>query len=322
MRSYYTNIQKAIIKIIIHGEKYMTVWAKLQSWIGAAASGTNLDNEFNNIYTGLNESQNGSRPSGYNDVRLTYSTDQLTVKGETKANGVNVDLNSTITVSGATGWRYVVTTTGGVVSVETIPGAEITANTTVYSPTPVFNNTLNGYYSTVNTTRRIIGVLWYDSTTKILEVIAYKNGANKNDDYIRNDAAGSDIINTINQRLQLTSAMRYLRGNRIDFVDNGTGSTDAFGARITNLDNSPITISASVNTYSVSTPATAVVGIHKNGVLFIPAIVSCALVGSNESMNSNFTFTDKNSQSGDYYTFKAIDVTNMGIILVNLEATK
>ena len=95
---------------------------------------------------------------------------------------MNVDLNSTITVSGATGWRYVVTTTGGVVSVETIPGAEITADTIVYSPNPAFNNTLNGYYSSVNTTRRIIGIIWYNASTKILEAIPYSHGA-KNDDY-------------------------------------------------------------------------------------------------------------------------------------------
>lgn len=271
----------------------MTVWAKLRSWIGASASGLNLDNEFNNIYTGLNESQNGSRPSGYNDVRLTYSTDQLTVKGETKVNGVNVDLNSTITVSGATGWRFVVTTTGGVVSVETIPGGEITANTLVYTPTPVFNNTLNGYYSSVNTTRRIIGIIWYDATTKILEAICYGNGAIKNDDCWETNAAGV-TASAAGTRFQFTNAFDKMRGTNITCVDNGVAVSydDTEGFRITfNKDGE-----ASIGV--VLTMSSGSIDLHKNAVLYKTSILNAPAIDI-----ATYTTMTFNVAKGDYFTF-------------------
>jgi len=270
----------------------MTVWAKLQSWIGAAASGTDLDNEFNNIYTGLNESQNGSRPSGYNDVRLTYSTDQLTVKGETKVNGVNVDLNSTITVSGATGWRYVVTTTGGVVSVETIPGGEITADTIVYSPNPTFNNTLNGYYSSVNTTRRIIGIIWYDTSTKILEAIPYGHGAKKNDDYWETNDVGLDAT-SINTRLRFTGTWNKKRGQNIVCVDNGNTppDEDISGFRITFLNNGIANIGLMLE------GELAVIAMNKKGVPFKDRI------GNFQSAGGSYTNLELPVQKDDYFTF-------------------
>lgn len=271
----------------------MTVWAKLRSWIGAAASGTDLDNEFNNIYTGLNESQNGSRPSGYNDVRLTYSTDQLTVKGETKVNGVNVDLNSTITVSGASGWRYVVSTDGGVISVETIPGGEITANTLVYTPTPVFNNTLNGYYSSVNTTRRIIGIIWYDATTKILEAICYGNGAIKNDDCWETNAAGV-TASAAGTRFQFTNAFDKMRGTNITCVDNGVAVSydDTEGFRITfNKDGE-----ASIGV--VLTITSGSIDLHKNAVLYKTSILNAPAIDI-----ATYTTMTFNVAKGDYFTF-------------------
>ena len=270
----------------------MTVWAKLQSWIGAAASGTDLDNEFNNIYTGLNESQNGSRPSGYNDARLTYSTDQLTVKGETKVNGVNVDLNSTITVSGATGWRYVVTTTGGVVSVETIPGGEITADTIVYSPNPTFNNTLNGYYSSVNTTRRIIGIIWYDTSTKILEAIPYGHGAKKNDDYWETNDVGISAT-SINTRLQFTGTWDKSRGQNIVCVDNGGPvlANDDEGFRITFLNNGIANIGLMLE------GELAVIAMNKKGVPFKDRI------GNFQSAGGSYTNLELQVQKDDYFTF-------------------
>ena len=270
----------------------MTVWAKLQSWIGAAASGLNLDNEFNNIYLGLNESQNGSRPSGYNDVRLTYSTDQLTVKGETKVNGVNVDLNSTITVSGATGWRYVVTTTGGVVSVETIPGAEITANTFQYSPEPVFNTTYNGYYSTVNTTKRIIGILYYDATN-ITKVINYGNGTRKNDDYWETAQAGISAT-TSGTRLQFTGTWDKTWGTNIVCVDNGgyVSGNDNEGFRITFQKSGKGRIGVTCTQDGSGT------ALNKNGVTYKQYIFY-----SNSSSNNAFVSIDVDVSAGDYFTF-------------------
>ena len=43
----------------------MSIWTKLQSWLGAAASDVAIDNEFNNIYLGLNEAANGNLPSAF-----------------------------------------------------------------------------------------------------------------------------------------------------------------------------------------------------------------------------------------------------------------
>lgn len=270
----------------------MTVWTKLKSWIGAIASGTDLDNEFNNIYTGLNESQNGSRPSGYNDARLTFTTDQLTVKGETKVNGVNVDLNSTITVSGATGWRYVVTTTGGVVSVETIPGGEITADTIVYSPNPTFNNTLNGYYSSVNTTRRIIGIIWYDTSTKILEAIPYGHGAKKNDDYWETNDVGISAT-SINTRLRFTGAWDKKRGQNIVCVDNGdtTPDEDTSGFRITFLKNGTANIGLMLQ------GELTIIAMNKKGVPFKDRI------GNIISAGGFYTNLELQVQKDDYFTF-------------------
>ena len=211
----------------------MTVWAKLQSWLGASASDVAIDNEFNNIYLGLNEAANGSRPSGYNDVRFTSSTNQLTVKGETKAGLLNVDLNSTITVSGLAGWRYVVSTNGGVVSVESIPIAEIVADTIQYTPTPVFNSTLNGYYSTVNPTKRIIGVAYFD-WTNLTTIKPYGIGSKKNDDYWETTQAGISAT-AANTRLQFTGTWDKTWGTNIVCVDNGgyVVGDDNEGFRIT-----------------------------------------------------------------------------------------
>lgn len=240
----------------------MTVWAKLQSWLGASASDVAIDNEFNNIYLGLNEAANGNLPSGYNKVELTFTAASLTIKGETKVNGVNVDLNSTITVSGATGWRYVVTTTGGVVSVETIPGAEITANTLVYTPAPVFNNTLNGYYSSVNTTRRIIAIGYFDGTN-LVTVRPYGHGSKKNDDYWETNQVGVTAT-AAGTRLQFTGTWDKTWGTNIVCVDNGAAVLydDTEGFRITFLKSGKATISLTI------AGTGSAVSLHRNGALY------------------------------------------------------
>jgi len=299
----------------------MSIWAKLQSWIGAAANDVDLDNEFNNIYLGLNEAANGNLPSGYNKVELTFTGASLTIKGETKMSNLNVALDSTLTVTGAAGWRYIVTTNGGVMSVESIPGAEITANTQQYTPTPVFNTLANGYYSTVNTAKRIVGVCFFDATN-IKEVIEYGDGKNRNDDYWRNAADGTNVMSTINERLRFTDAMLYSRGSNINIVDNDYGITDSYGVRVTNLQTSEIKISGSIRFTSSSTTATGGVSVNKNGQLFIPNLSSCYLNGTNAFVTDSFSFTDKNSQAGDYYTFFVNTVSFIGVNLTNIEVTK
>lgn len=298
----------------------MTVWAKLQSWLGASASDVAIDNEFNNIYLGLNEAANGNLPSGYNKVGLTFTGASLTIKGETKIGNTNVPLDSALTVSGAAGWRYIVTTNGGVMSVESIPPAEITADTQVYTPTPVFNVVNNGYYSTVNTARRIVGVCYFDTTIK--EVIAYGDGKKRNDDYWRNAVGGTSVLFTAGERLQFTDAMLYSRGSNITIVDNGYGSTDAYGCKITNLENSEIKIVGSIQVTSAAASAVGVVSLYKKGQVFIYDLASAYMAGFNSNVNIPFSITDKHSQANDYYTFVVALSSNAGMSLINIEVTK
>ena len=205
----------------------------------------------------------GSYPDGYNDVRLTFSTNQLTVKGATKVVGINVNLSSTITVSGiVAGWRYVVSTSAGVITAETIPVAEIIDDTTEYTPSPVFNTTYNGYYSTVNTTKRIIGILYYDATN-ITEVINYGNGTRKNDSIWETNDVGINAT-AAGTRLQFTGTWDKQRGDLITCVDNGAAISynDTEGFRITfNKDcNADIGI--------VLTMSSGSINMHKNAALY------------------------------------------------------
>lgn len=235
----------------------------------------------------------GSFPDGYNDVRFTYSTDQLTVKGVTKVNGINLTLNSTITVSGSTGWRYVVSTSAGVVSVETIPGAEITADTSVYSPAPVFNETLKGYYSSVNTTRRIIGIIFYNSTTKILEAIPYGNGTRKNDDIWETNDNGI-VATAAETRLQFTGTWTKKRGTNINCVDNGAAVVydDTEGFRITfNKDGE-----ASIGVVLIMSSGS--IDLHKKGALFKENILNAVAIDIATYATMTFDVA-----KGDYFTF-------------------
>ena len=297
----------------------MTVWAKLQSWLGASASDVAIDNEFNNIYLGLNEAANGNLPSGYNKVDLTFTGASLTIKGETKMVNTNVPLDSTLTVSGAAGWRYIVTTNGGVMSVESIPPAEITADTQVYTPTPVFNSSANGYYSTVNTARRIIGICYFDATN-IKEVIAYGIGKTRNDDFWLG-TLGHDALSGIATRLQFTTAFSKSCGSNIALVDNGAGADDTFGLRVTSLKQQKLNIFGTVLMAGAGGTSSDV-SIHKNGVLYIADIAQYNNNNVNTiSVSYSINFTDPLSQVGDYYTFV---ITTGGLVnttLTNIGAT-
>ena len=278
----------------------MTVWTELQSWIGAAASDVALDNEFKNIYLGLNEAANGNLPSGYNRVELTFTGASLTIKGETKMSALNVPLDSTLTVTGAAGWRYIVTTNGGVMSVESIPGAEITADTQVYTPTPVFNSSANGYYSTVNTARRIVGICYFDATN-IKEVIAYGTGKNKRDGYLYGYSQTNPSANVLDDRLQYTGTIFKSRGN-ITLVDNGAGTSPSSGMRIINNISTPITVFGSIQLSALTGGAINIV-LHKNGTEVVYSDIASHnnLVGSTTIEKINFTYTDNYSSSGDFY---------------------
>ena len=298
----------------------MTVWAKLQSWLGASASDVAIDNEFNNIYLGLNEAANGNLPSGYNKVGLTFTGASLTIKGETKMGNTNVPLDSALTVSGLAGWRYIVTTNGGVISVESIPPAEITADTQVYTPTPVFNSSANGYYSTVNTARRIIGICYFDATN-IKEVIAYGIGKTRNDDFWLG-TGGTDVTSAVNTRLQFTAAFAKSCGSNIAMVDNGAGSDDTYGLRVTSLKQQKLNVKGCILFTAAPSVGSAAISVNKNGAMYLTDIAQISNANAaNISMSTWFDFTDPLAQKDDYYTFVVTAGGTSNIYLTNIGAT-
>lgn len=236
----------------------------------------------------------------YNKIELSYSSANLTYSGSTSVNGINVNLlSATIGVTGSAGWRYVVCTDLGVVSIETIPVAEIVSNVIRYSPNPVFNNTYQGYYSTLNTSKRIIGILYFDATN-ITKVIAYGNGSNKNDDFWYWGSSG--VINSTNDgRLQLTVAPVHQLGTNITCVDNGSGTTDASGFRITANKSGYLKINIPFVTQSNATSNVAIL-CNKNGVYY-----KLVADSNNQNAASFQTATMFSSEAlvelGDYFTF-------------------
>lgn len=280
----------------------MTVWAKLQSWLGASASDVAIDNEFNNIYLGLNEAANGNLPSGYNKVELTFTAASLTIKGETKIGNTNVPLDSTLTVSGAAGWRYIVTTNGGVMSVESIPPAEITADTQVYTPTPVFNTTANGYYSTVNTARRIVGICYFDATN-ILETIPYGNGSKKNDDIWLSGYSGSQVALTVPMRMQFTTPFELTRGDAITIVDNAAGSASGNGVNISTSKNGLLSLLFSFAYDNLTVAGSFIVTLLKNDAeYFLIAGDATLIAGDQRNGSVNTTIPDIPVNAGDFFS--------------------
>lgn len=280
----------------------MTVWAKLQSWLGASASDVAIDNEFNNIYLGLNEAANGNLPSGYNKVELTFTAASLTIKGETKIGNTNVPLDSTLTVSGAAGWRYIVTTNGGVMSVESIPPAEITADTKVYTPTPVFNTTANGYYSTVNTARRIVGICYFDATN-ILETIPYGNGSKKNDDIWLSGYGGSQVALIVPMRMQYTAPFGLTRGDAITIVDNAAGSASGNGVNISTSKNGLLSLLFTFAYDNLTFAGSFIVKLLKNDVeYFLIAGDATLIAGDQRNGVVNTTIPDIPVNAGDFFS--------------------
>lgn len=292
----------------------MTVWAKLQSWLGASASDVAIDNEFNNIYLGLNEAANGNLPSGYNKVELTFTAASLTIKGETKIGNTNVPLDSTLTVSGLAGWRYIVTTNGGVMSVESIPPAEIVADTQVYTPKPVFNASANGYYSTVNTSRRIVGICYFDATN-IKEVISYGSGKKKNDDYYYSPNSG-DSVNTANGRLQFTASFTKTMGTNIAVIDNGSGTTDSEGFRITAQNAGKLRISGGL---VISSANGIVVNLNKNGASYYADFFDFTSQDNGLTNSMTTFYFELPVQKNDYFVFNVSSIPFGSINLKNIE---
>lgn len=203
---------------------------------------------------------------GYNQVDLEFTGASLSYSGSTYVSGKPVFLTaSAVTVTGAAGWRYVVCTDAGVISIETIPGGEITANNQQYTPEPIYNSTYNGYYSSVNTAKRIIGICYFDATN-ILECIGYGSGKAKNDDWYHSSNGG--LAATSPERLQFTAAFEKTRGTNISIVDNGSGTSDSSGFRVTAESSGYIIIDFGL---TISSPGgtNSVVSCNKNGAAWM-----------------------------------------------------
>lgn len=230
-----------------------------------------------------------STPLGYNDLRTSFTGANWDYEGLTN-NGGGISLTGSIAVSGAAGWRYLVVDTLGVVSVETIPPAEIVTDIQQYTPTPIFNVTNNGYYSSVNTTKRIIAIGFFDATN-MLETISYGNGSRKNDDYWHSIQTGSVSNITVNDRLQFIESFDYSRGTNITCVDNGAGNTDNEGFRVTANKNGKIKISVNIQIYGEVR-----IAIYKNGTSIFEQINSSAI-------GNILEYFEDFCQKNDYYTF-------------------
>ena len=241
---------------------------------------------------------------GYNQTDLSFSGASLSYSGSTYVSGKPVFLTaSAVNITGAAGWRYAVCTDAGVISIETIPGGEITADTEQYTPEPVYNSTYNGYYSSVNTAKRIIGICYFDSTN-ILECIGYGSGKNKNDDWYFTDQAGINIVSA-NDRFQFTGTWTHTRGTNLTVTDNGAGTTDASGFRITCNRDGWLYIDAGVvygTTVGVGNTAFTIL-CNKNAGAFTTVLISTDnSTGAQILETKQFSLRVK-ARKGDYFTF-------------------
>lgn len=242
----------------------------------------------------LNGVQNSNEPD------FSYSGSSLSYAGITSVRNLPTSITAgSLTVSGAAGWRYIVCTTGGVISVETIPVAEITADTEQYTPEPVFNSTYQGYYSTVNPTKRIIGILYFNSSN-IIELIKYGNSRNKNDDWYY--SINTSVAGTLNDRLQFTAAFSRTRGTNISVIDNGAGTTDASGFRITAGKKGKLTVNVGI---TINCPAgvNSVVRLNKNGAAHINTFMQLYAPAAGAIAVTNYASFTAYVQKDDYFTF-------------------
>ena len=235
---------------------------------------------------------------GYNEVDLEFTGASLSYSGATYVSGKPVFLTaSAINATGAAGWRYAVSTDAGVVSIEDVPGGEITANTEQYTPEPVYNSTYNGYYSSVNPAKRIIGAFRFDGTN-ITEVIPYGSGKTKNDDWYHSELTGLSANYT--DRLQFTSAFTRTRGTNISIVDNGAGTTDASGFRITAESSGYIIIDFGLITINLA-GGSLVVACNLNGAAWMGNLYTSSVL-ANINLADRIHI-ERPVAKGDYFTF-------------------
>lgn len=240
-----------------------------------------------------------STPLGYNDLRTSFTGANWNYEGLTN-NGGGISLSGSIAVSGATGWRYLVVDTLGVVSVETIPPAEIVVDTLQYTPTPTFDVPNNAYYSSVTLNNRIIAIGYFDGAN-LLETTPYGIGRNKNDNIYSSPESGvSPQVAAAGYRLQYTKAFDMTRGDAISIIDGGEGNAANNGVQISFTRNCKIAILTTLELGIDS--GTIDIALYKNNFSIFPNIASNAQISSAGSMIIPVNISDI-AKSGDVYTF-------------------
>jgi hypothetical protein len=232
-----------------------------------------------------------STPLGYNDIRVSFIGANWAYEGLTN-NGGGISLSGSIAVSGAAGWRNLVVNTLGVVSVETIPPAEIVSDIFQYTPNPIFDVANNGYYSSNDPTKRIIAIGYFDGTN-LVTVRNYGHGSKKNDDYWETNQIGVSAT-AAGTRLQFTGTWDKTWGSNIVCVDNGAAVVydDTEGFRITFLKSGKAKIGVIIAMDAGG------VYLHKNGLLFKTYIAY-----NPSSANAYIISIDINVDENDYFTF-------------------
>lgn len=243
-------------------------------------------------------SPSGNAPNGYNKISLSFTGNTISFMGDTVVQSQSLMLNSSVTVGGAAGWRYGVIDTAGNVTHEVIPPAEIITDSQQFTPAPVFDVGFNGYYSSVNTTKRIGWILWFDGTN-ITEAIPYGSGKAKNDDWYHSDNAGILVIGN-GQRLQFTAAFQKTRGTNISVIDNGAGTTDTEGFRIT-AESSGYIIIDFTSLVDSGTNQTTEVMCNRNGVSWMRRISTIATIAG--GLYGVPVHIECPVSQGDYFTF-------------------
>jgi hypothetical protein len=121
--------------------------------------------------------------------------------------------------------------------------------------------------------------------------------------------------------LQFTQSFAKSCGSNIALVDNGAGTDDTFGLRVTSLKQQKLNIFGTVLMSGIGGTSSSI-SIHKNGVLYIADIAQYYNLTANTiSVSYGINFTDPLSQVGDYYTFV---ITGGGLVnttLTNIGAT-
>lgn len=231
-----------------------------------------------------------STPLGYNDIRVSFIGANWAYEGLTN-NGGGISLSGSTAVSGVAGWRNLVVSPAAVVSVETIPPAEIVSDIFQYTPNPVFDVTNNGYYSSNDPTLRIIAIGYFDGTN-LVTVRNYGHGSKKNDDYWETNDFGISAT-AAGTRLQFTGTWDKTWGSNIVCVDNGAAVLydDTEGFRITFQKSGKGRIGVTCTQDGTGTT------LNKNGVTYKQYIIYSS------SNNNAFVSIDVDVSAGDYFTF-------------------